>query len=265
MQKAAAYARYSSDNQREESIEAQLRAIREYCERNRMQLVKIYTDEARSATTDDRPGFLQMIQDSAMGLFSAVIVHKLDRFSRDRYDSAFYKRQLKKNGVRLISVLENLDDTPESIILESVLEGMAEYYSANLARETLKGLKENAFEHEAEAVKMIFEMYASGAGYNAIIDQLNLLGHKTKRGKTFGKNSIHEILRNEKYTGVYIYNNAARKVNGKYNNRKRKPDNDIIRIPGGMPRIIEIEIWKKVQDKMEKTGIQSIILKRKVL
>lgn len=146
MIKAAAYARYSSDNQREESIEAQLRAIREYCQKNDIQLVKIYTDEARSATTDDRPGFLQMIQDSSMGLFSAVIVHKLDRFSRDRYDSAFYKRQLKKNGVRLISVLEPLDDSPESIILESVLEGMAEYYSANLARETLKGLKENAFE-----------------------------------------------------------------------------------------------------------------------
>jgi site-specific DNA recombinase len=136
--KAAAYARYSSDNQREESIEAQLRAIREYCERNRIQLVKIYTDEARSATTDDRPGFLQMIQDSSKGLFSAVIVHKLDRFSRDRYDSAFYKRQLKKNDVlRLISVLENLDDSPESIILESVLEGMAEYYSRNLAREVI--------------------------------------------------------------------------------------------------------------------------------
>ena len=88
MIRAAAYARYSSDNQREESIDAQLRAIREYCDRNGIRLVKIYTDEARSATTDDRPGFLQMIQDSALGLFDAVIVHKLDRFSRDRYDSA---------------------------------------------------------------------------------------------------------------------------------------------------------------------------------
>src|SRR5690554_3465860 len=144
MLKAAAYARYSSDNQREESIEAQLRAIREYCERNGIQLIKIYTDEARSATTDDRPDFLQMIQDSSMGLFSAVIVHKLDRFSRDRYDSAFYKRKLKKNGVRLISMLEPLDGSPESIILESVLEGMNEYYSKNLARETMKGMKEKA-------------------------------------------------------------------------------------------------------------------------
>jgi site-specific DNA recombinase len=146
MIRAAAYARYSSDNQREESIDAQLRAIREYCDRNGIRLVKIYTDEARSATTDDRPGFLQMIQDSALGLFDAVIVHKLDRFSRDRYDSAFYKRQLKKNGVRLISVLENLDDSPESIILESVLEGMAEYYSRNLAREVMKGMKETALQ-----------------------------------------------------------------------------------------------------------------------
>jgi len=87
--RAAAYSRYSSDNQREESIEAQLRSIQEFCHKNNIQLVKIYTDEARSATTDDRPGFLQMIKDSSLGLFSAVIVHKLDRFSRDRYDSAF--------------------------------------------------------------------------------------------------------------------------------------------------------------------------------
>ena len=92
-----------------------------YCEKNNINIVRIYSDEARSATTDDRPQFLQMIKDSELGLFNAVIVHKLDRFARNRYDSAFYKRILKKNGVRLISVLENLDDSPESIILESVL------------------------------------------------------------------------------------------------------------------------------------------------
>jgi len=120
--RAAIYARYSSDNQREESIDAQIRAIKEYCARNSISIVKVYADEARSATTADRPSFLQLIKDSALDIFDAVIVHKLDRFSRARYDSAFYKRQLKRNGVRLISVLEQLDDSPESIILESVLE-----------------------------------------------------------------------------------------------------------------------------------------------
>lgn len=274
--KVAAYARYSSDNQREESIEAQLRAIREYCERNNIQLVKIYTDEAKSATTDNRPGFLQMIHDSALGLFDAVIVHKLDRFSRDRYDSAFYKRQLKKNGVRLISVLEHLDDSPESIILESVLEGMAEYYSRNLAREIMKGMKETALqckhtggipplgydvgpdktyvinEHEAKAVRMIFEMYAAGKGYTDIIRALNEAGFRTKMGRQFGKNSIHEILRNEKYRGVYIYNRTASKEAGKRNHHKSKNEDEIIRIEGGMPRIIDDETWERVQERMEK-------------
>ncbi len=274
--KAAAYARYSSDNQREESISAQLRHIREYCQRNDIQLVKIYTDEARSATTDDRPSFLQMVQDSSMGLFSAVIVHKLDRFSRDRYDSAFYKRQLKKNGVRLISVLENLDDSPESIILESVLEGMAEYYSRNLAREVMKGMRETALqckhtggkpplgydvaedktyivnEQEAQAVRLIFEMYTSGKGYSDIMYALNKEGYRTQTGRPFGKNSIHDILRNEKYRGIYIFNRSASKENGKRNHHKSKDEDEIIRIEGGMPRIIDDETWERVQERMSK-------------
>ena len=87
-----------------------------------------------------------MIKDSELGLFDTLIVHKLDRFSRNRYDSAFYKKKLKDNNVRLISVLEHLDNSPESIILESVLEGMAEYYSVNLSREVMKGMKETALQ-----------------------------------------------------------------------------------------------------------------------
>lgn len=141
---AVAYPRYSSDNQREESINAQMGAIEEYCQRKGYTLVGTYPDEAKSATTDQRPNFQRMMKDSEKGMFDVVIVHKFDRFARDRYDSAYYKRLLKKNGVRLESVLEQLDDSPESVILESVLEGMAEYYSKNLAREARKGMLENA-------------------------------------------------------------------------------------------------------------------------
>lgn len=273
---AAVYARYSSDNQSDESLVAQNRAIREYCNAKGIQIAKIYTDEARSATTDDRPGFLQMVQDSAMGLFNTVIVHKLDRFSRDRYDSAFYKRELKKNGVQLISVLENLDDSPESIILESVLQGMAEYYSANLAREVMKGMKETALqckhtggkpplgyrvtpdkgyaidEDQAEAVRLIFTMYADGKGYSSIIDTLNSRGHQSQNGKHFGKNSIHDILRNEKYRGVYIFNRSAPKVAGKRNHHASKPPEKMIRVEGGMPRIIHNVTWKRVQERSSK-------------
>ena len=143
--KAAIYARFSSDNQRDESIDAQIRAARDYAEKNNIVVVSEYVDRAKSAMTDNRPSFLKMIEDSAKGLFNIVIVHKLDRFARNRQDSIGYRMQLKRNNVSLISVLEYLDeDRPESVILESVLEAMAEYYSRNLSREVQKGMKENA-------------------------------------------------------------------------------------------------------------------------
>lgn len=269
--KAAIYARYSSDNQREESIEAQVRAIKEYADKNGIIITKVYTDEAKSATTDNRPKFLEMIKDSEFRLFDAVIVHKLDRFSRDRYDSAYYKRVLKKNGVRLISVLEHLDDSPESIILESVLQGMAEYYSKNLAREVMKGMKETALQckhtggipplgynidpetkkyvvnaDEAKAVRIIFEMYSEGYGYNQIIDKLNYLGYKTKIGRTFGKNSLSEILRNEKYIGTFVFNKVPKMMDGKRNSHRTKSPDEIIKIANGVPAIIDRETFDKV-------------------
>ncbi len=141
---AVIYARYSSDSQREESIEGQLRECREYAERNDMTVVGTYIDRALSAKTADRPEFQHMIKDSAKELFEIVLVWKLDRFSRDRYDSAHYKHILKKNGVKVVSVKENISDGPEGIILESTLEGYAEYYSAELSQKIRRGQKENA-------------------------------------------------------------------------------------------------------------------------
>ncbi len=115
--RAAAYARFSSDMQREESIDAQVRAIREFADRNGYTLVKIYADRGISGTTDQRPEFQNMIQDAMDGRFQAVIVHKLDRFARDRALSAIYRRELTNSGVELISVLEKFNDGPESILL----------------------------------------------------------------------------------------------------------------------------------------------------
>ncbi len=130
--KAVLYARFSSDNQREESIDAQIRAIREYASKNNIIIVGQYIDRARSATTDNRPEFLKMVKDAQDGRFEMVIVHKLDRFARNRYDSAHYRHQLRKFGVSLRSVVENLDDSPESVIMESVLEGMAPSITAKI-------------------------------------------------------------------------------------------------------------------------------------
>jgi len=287
--RAALYARFSSDNQREESIEAQLRAMREFCARNGVAIVEEFCDRARSATTDDRPEFLNMISTSKEGHFDIVLVHKLDRFSRNRYDSAYYKRELRKNNVTLMSVLENLDDSPESIILESVLEGMSEYYSKNLGREVMKGMKESARqcrytgghvpygfkvnketyrfeieEKEAEAVRMIFQGVCDGLGYAEIIDKLNYLGYRNKAGKPFVKNSITEMLRNEKYRGVFIFNRAAAKTPmGTRNHHKSKPDGEMIRIEGGMPRIVEDDVFFKVSGIIKSRSQRTTSLRAK--
>ena len=137
------YARYSSDNQREKSIEGQLRECNDFAKRNDITIVDSYIDRAFSATTDKRPAFQKMIKDSAKNMFDVIIVQKLDRFARNRYDSARYKAQLCKNGVKVISANENISKGSDGIILESVLEGMAEYYSTDLSEKVIHGLTEN--------------------------------------------------------------------------------------------------------------------------
>lgn len=279
MSRAVVYARFSSDNQRDESIDAQLRAINEYADKNNIKIVNQFIDRAKSATSDKRPEFQNMIKfcEADTTGISMVIVHKLDRFSRDKYDSAMYKQKLKVKGIRVVSVLENLDNSPESLILESVIEGMAQYYSANLAREVAKGQRENGLramhnggdaplgydvtnnkryainKEEAQAVKIIFDMYINGYSYSNIIDKLNDLGYKTKRGNKFGKNSLYGILSNEKYTGVYVFNKTQRKgVNGKRNGHKQKSEDEIIKVEGGMPQIISKEVFLEAQEMMQK-------------
>ena len=131
---AAIYARFSSHNQREESIDAQVRACREYAKTKGFRVVEIYSDSAKSGTNTDREAFQIMIEDSEEHKFKYLLIHKIDRFAREKYDSVVYKRKLKINGVTVISVTENLDGSPESLILEGLLESMAQYYSTNLAR-----------------------------------------------------------------------------------------------------------------------------------
>lgn len=138
------YARYSSENQTENSIEGQLRECKAFAENKGITIVDTYIDRALSAKTDDRPGFQSMIKDSAKGIFDVIIVWKLDRFARNRYDSAHYKAVLRKNGVRVISATEAIAEGAEGILLESMLEGLAEYYSVELGVKVKRGQTENA-------------------------------------------------------------------------------------------------------------------------
>ena len=271
--KAAIYARYSSDNQREESITAQIRAAHEYCQKNGHKVIKEYTDEALSARTDDRPAFQQMITDAQEGLFEVLIVHKIDRFSRNRYDAAFYKRQLSRAGIKIVYVEQQLDDSPESIILESVLEGMAEYYSKNLAREVQKGMKETALQarhnggtpplgysvnsekryeiipEEADAIKLIFRSVLQKYSYREICDTLNKKGYRTKKGSLFRSNSLFDILKNPKYCGTYVF---GRTQGGRQFPRNTHADHTpIVEIEDAIPAIISKSDWKEVQSMLK--------------
>ena len=274
--RVACYARYSTSMQREESISAQMRAMKQYCDDNGWIIVKRYVDQAYSATTDKRPQFQQMIADASNKEFDIVLVHKLDRFARNRYDSSLYKQKLRKNGVRLCSVLEHIDNSPESILLEGMLESINEFYSANLARESMKGMKENALQclynggctglgydvdntqhlvinaEEAKIVAMIFSLYLSGYNCNDIARILNEEGAVTKSGNPFKAFSVYGILKNERYTGVYIFNRTeAKGYDHKRNSHRSKPPEEIIRIEGGIPAIISREVWEAVQHKLQ--------------
>ena len=142
--KAVIYARYLSDNQREESIEGQLRKCKAFANRKGYSVVKTYSDRAISGKrADNRPEFQHMIRGSSKGEFDTVIVWKIDRFSRDKYDSVVYKSKLKKNGVSVISATEPIDDSPEGKLMESIFEGFSEYYVKDLEMKTSRGMTEN--------------------------------------------------------------------------------------------------------------------------
>ena len=167
--KAVIYARYSSDNQREESIEGQLRECKEYAEKNGITILCSYIDRALSAKTDNRPEFQNMVQDSAKGLFDTVLVWKLDRFARNRYDSAHYKAILRRNGVKVVSATENISDGPEGIILESMLEEMAELSKALLK---LRRAKKHEITEPLFLVKNVEEEIAD---VQIVLNQMKLL------------------------------------------------------------------------------------------
>ena len=248
---AAIYARYSSHNQREESIEGQIRECTAFAERNGMVVVDEYIDRAMTGKNDNRDAFQRMIRDSEKRNWDAVIVYTLDRIARNRYDSAVYKAKLKKNGVRLFYAKQVIPEGPEGIILESVLEGIAEYYSENLARNVKRGMMENAlackttggkpalgyrlnenlhFEIDpvgAKVVREIFQLYGDGKTAAEVIEYCNNCGYRTAMDKPFNRSSLSTILRNEKYIGIY-------KVN------------DVV-VEGGIPAIVDKAQFDKVQ------------------
>ena len=253
---AVIYARYSSDNQREESIEGQIRECTAYAEKNGITVIKHYIDRAFSAKTDNRPEFQQMIKDSEKRLFDIVLVWKLDRFARNRYDSAHYEYQLERNHVKLVSATEPISDGPAGIMVKSMLTGMAEYYSAELSEKVVRGMTENVLKGKynggtipigytvdeekffqidllkAPFVVEAFQRYNDGATMKELMNWLNDSGVTTNRNQKFTYNSIQTLLTNRRYIGE---------------NRFK----DIV-MPDSIPVIIEKELFDSVQDKIAK-------------
>ena len=253
---AVIYARYSSDNQREESIEGQIRECTAYAEKNGITVIKHYIDRALSAKTDNRPEFQQMIKDSEKRLFDIVLVWKLDRFARNRYDSAHYEYQLERNHVKLVSATEPISEGPAGIMVKSMLTGMAEYYSAELSEKVVRGMTENVLKGKynggtipigytvdeekffqidplkAPFVVEAFQRYNDGATMKELMNWLNDSGVTTNRNQKFTYNSIQTLLTNRRYIGE---------------NRFK----DIV-MPDSIPVIIEKELFDSVQDKIAK-------------
>ena len=250
---AVIYARFSCHQQSEQSIEGQLRVCQEYAERQGITVVGEYIDRAISGSSADRPDFQRMISDSKKKAFQYVIVYKLDRFARNRYDSAIYKHKLKQNNVKLLSAMENIGDNPESIILEAVLEASAEYYSVDLSQKIKRGRRDSAAkgkfvgggipigyksvdgylvvdEEKAPHIVHAFEMYATGIPKRDIIAELNALGLRNKKGEPYGYNALTCAFKSEKYIGVL--------------------EQAGVRLENAIPALVDRETFDKVQERL---------------
>ena len=269
--KAAAYARYSTDHQTQNSIAYQLDAIRSYCKEHSITIVATYTDEAESGTNTDRPGFKSMVAAAARGDFEAVVIYDISRGSRDVGDWFTFRKTMMTLGIRVISTVQNLGDLTNSndFLLELLNVGLGQREVLETRSKSIAGVAVRAKQGkflggvpplgydiangnyvvnpmEARTVQTIFEMYGAGRSYNQILDAV--AGAVGKRGRPLGKNSLHSILTNERYIGTYTWNKRHVKLFRKW--AGGTPNPNCVRLEGLIPAIISPELWEKVQKRM---------------
>ena len=249
---AIAYYRYSSHRQGEQSIEGQRAEAERWAASHGYTIIKEYADRAMTGTNDDREQFQLMFREMERLHPAVLILWKVDRMGRNKEEIAFNKYRCKKAGVKVAYTAESIPNTPEGVILESVLEGMAEYYSLQLSQNIRRGQRVSAskcqstggnrplgyrtgpdkrFEIDPEGaaiVRQVFDRYVAGETQAEIVRSLNEQGLRTLHGKPFTHNSLRTMLKNEKYIGVYTYK-------------------DEVRVDGGIPAIIDEETFQKAQ------------------
>ena len=256
---AVAYARYSSAGQRDVSIEQQLADIRAFAQREGFTIVHEYADHARSGfkNTSARAAFQSMIRAAESGSFDTIIAWKVDRFGRNREDSAIYKGKLRRFGVRVLYALEPIPEGSAGVLLEGMLEATAEWYSRQLSENVTRGMTDNAHRclyngtrilgyvrgpdgryqiqaEEAALVRNIFDLYCAGYSAVRIANRLNASGLHTALGRPWNFKAVLSLISNERYTGVYIWGS--------------------IRVPDGMPAIIEKSVFEEAQRMKKKTA-----------
>ncbi len=275
---AVIYARYSSDKQTEDSIEAQVRACREYAARNHINISDIYADEAISGKTAGRAQYQKMLRDCEKGLFDTILIHKYDRIARNLGEHVNLEIKLKEKGITLIATAQDFGNTNESKIMRALMWSLSEYYLDNLSSEVKKGHRETALkglhnggfapfgydivnqtyvinELEAAYVKRIFNAATNQEGFTNLIDEMQRAGIRGKRGKPIKYPQIYEILKNEKYTGVYVYSPSEER---KRSERRNKPN--AIRIENALPIIIskaQFEEVQRIMSERKQTGKKS--------
>lgn len=256
MNRTVIYARYSAGSgQTDQSIEGQVRECKAYIKKNKLQLVGIYADRHITGRTDRRPEFQRMISDAEAGVFDVLVVYTTDRFSRDKYDSAIYKRKLKDCGVQIRYAAENIPEGPEGILLEALMEGWAQYYSEELSRKILRGMKDTAlkgkstgaatpigykvgpdqtFEIDPDVAPHVlhaFEMFLEGATFADISRYFGQHDIRTGKGNLINGNAVRKLLMSKRYIGEYKWNDVV--------------------IEDGMPAIVPEDLFYMVQEKIE--------------
>ena len=268
MEKAVIYARYSSNNQTEDSIHAQVRACEEYATQQGIKIVGIYKDEAvsgRESKTELRRDYQRMLREVKKHSFDIILVHKYDRVARSIAEHVNLEVRLQTEGIKLIAVGQDFGNSTESKLMKSITWALSEYYSDNLASETKKGHRETALkglhnggyppfgynvveqkyvinELEAAYVRKMFNAALNCLGFSELIEEMRNAGIKGKRGKEIGYSQISEILKNEKYTGVYLYSMDEEQSR---TDRRIKPN--AIRIEDAFPVIVDKATFEQVQ------------------
>lgn len=284
--KVAIYARVSSERQDVDlSISAQIKAMREYAEKNKHYVVKEFIDEAESGKTTDRPEFRNMIARARRSVkpFDIILVWKYSRFARNREDSIVFKTMLRKAGIQVISITEPFEDTPTGRLLEAMIESLDEFYSANLGEEVTRGMRESASRgfyvasyapygyrkvrindggrerpkleierNQAQIVQRIFNSVIDGKGLINISKELNREGIISPRGNSWGKTTVYKILSNEAYIGTLVW--------GRSNNRDLPP----VRVESALPVIIDQDTFQQVQALLKERAFTNVHPKRVV-